>query len=51
MDYLPGDEFGDCEPDDVHGAVEVGDDAPHLRVVVITTHVGKTWGPPCQSPA
>lgn len=31
MDYLPGDEFGDREPDDVHGAVEVGDDAPYLR--------------------
>ena len=30
MDHLPGDEFGDGEPDDVHGAVEIGDDASHL---------------------
>jgi hypothetical protein len=31
VDHLPGDEFGHREPDDVHGAVEVGDDTPHLR--------------------
>jgi hypothetical protein len=27
---LPGDEFGDGEPDDVGGGVEIGHDAPHL---------------------
>jgi len=29
--YLPGEEFGDRESDYVHGPVDVGDDAPHLR--------------------
>ena len=31
MDHLAGDEFGDREPDHVHGGGEVGDDAPYLR--------------------
>ena len=30
MHHLSRDELRDREPDDVHGPVDIGDDAPHL---------------------
>lgn len=36
MHHLARDELREREPDDVHGPVDVGDDAPHLGTAVPT---------------